>query len=178
MVVWEKLQLLNSVQDNIPFLSAQFTQFQVTLSDAFEAGSYPHSIALTWCSLGIHIVHIIRCIFVLLWNSSLTTASHGTTREGAVREERTIDVPCTVTAGCWTVNSLKLHGSGCCYSCFVLFNCSSILQDSQFVPICYRTPWCTTKWNETWLSYHLNATCNTMNITSIFICVQLNPVSS
>lgn len=87
MIVWEKLQLLNSVQDNIPSLSAQFTQFQVTLSDAFEAGSYPHSIALTWCSLGIHIVHIVRCIFVLLWNSSLATASHGTTREGAVCEE-------------------------------------------------------------------------------------------
>jgi hypothetical protein len=87
MVVQEKLQLINSVQDNIPSLTAQFTQFQVTLSDAFEAGSYPHSIALTWCSLGIHIVHIIRCIFVLLWNSSLATASHGTTRQRAVREE-------------------------------------------------------------------------------------------
>lgn len=136
MVVWE-----NSVQDNIYFsCQHNLPHFKVTLSDAFETDSYPLSNALTWCSLGIHIVHIIRCIFVLLWNASLATASHGTTREGAVCEERTIDVPCTVTARCWTVNSLKLHGSGCCYSCFVLFNCSTILQDSQFVPICYRTP--------------------------------------
>lgn len=130
---------------------------EVTLSDAFETDISLHSIALTWWSLGIHVVHLIRCILVLLWKSCLATASHGTTRQGAVCEEWTIDVPCAITAWCWTVHSLKLHGSGCCYSCFVLFYCSSILQHSQFIPISYRTSWCTVSWNEILLSFLLKA---------------------
>jgi len=126
---------------------AYFTQFQqVTLSDAFEAGISPYSIALTWWSLGIH-VHVIRCIFIFLWDSCLAAASHWTTRQGAMREKWTVDVPCAITARCWTIHSLKFHGSGCCNSCFVLLNCSSILQHTQFVTVSYGTPRCTIKSN-------------------------------
>jgi hypothetical protein len=34
----------------------------------------------------------------------------------------------------------------------VLFNCPSVLQHSQFVPISYRTPWRTMQQNEICLS--------------------------
>lgn len=64
----------------------------------------------------------------------------------------TIGLSLTVTAGSWTIDTIKFHGSCHCHSRFMLLNCSSVLKNSHFISVCNRTTRSTARdSNKKWL---------------------------